>query len=86
MLWLLLLPFTAAFWLAFWVLALPFLILRFVLKVVGALVILPIVFILGLIALLVGGLAFSAVFLLPLLIAACFLWMLARLVLPRPIS
>ena len=85
MLRLLFFPFTLVFWLAFGLLALPFVLLRFALRLVGALIVLPIVLVLTLIGLLVGGLAFSVVFFLPLLLAACVVWVLIRLASPRPI-
>ena len=82
---LLFLPFTLTFWLIFGLLALPFLILRVALRLIGALILLPIMFVIALIGLLLGGLAFSLVVLVPVAFAVFCVWALMRLASPRPI-
>ena len=83
---LLFLPVTLAFWLLFALVALPFILLRFTLRLIATLVLLPIVFLVTLGGLLVGGLAVSLVFFLPLFCLAFLVWAVLRLAAPRPIG
>jgi hypothetical protein len=80
--WLLLLPFRLVFGLLFGILLLPFVLLRAALKVAAALILLPVVFALLLVALIVGGIGFWLVMLVPVLpiaVLALFLWAISRL-------
>ena len=82
MFWLLLLPFRLVFGLLFGILLLPFFLLRAAVKVVAALILFPVVFALLLVALIVGGIGFWLVMLvpvLPLVVLALFLWTASRL-------
>jgi hypothetical protein len=82
MFWLLLLPFRLVFGLLFGILVLPFFLLRAAVKVAAALILLPVVFALLLVALIVGGIGFWLVMLvpvLPLAVLALFLWAISRL-------
>jgi hypothetical protein len=82
MFWLLLLPFRLVFGLLFGILLLPFLLLRAAVKVAAALILFPVVFALLLVALIVGGIGFWLVMLvpvLPLAVLALFFWTLSRL-------
>ena len=82
MFWLLLLPFRLVFGLLFGILLLPFFLLRVAVKVAAALILFPVVFALLLVALIVGGIGFWLVMLvpvLPLAALALFLWTVSRL-------
>jgi hypothetical protein len=82
MFWLLLLPFRLVFGLLFGILLLPFFLLRAAVKVAAALILFPVVFALLLVALIVGGIGFWLVMLvpvLPLAVLALFLWTISRL-------
>jgi hypothetical protein len=82
MFWLLLLPFRLVFGLLFGILLLPFFLLRAAVKVAAALILFPVVFALLLVALIVGGIGFWLVMLvpvLPLAVLALFLWTVSRL-------
>jgi hypothetical protein len=82
MFWLLLLPFRLVFGLLFGILLLPFFLLRAAVKVAAALMLFPVVFALLLVALIVGGIGFWLVMLvpvLPLAVLALFLWTISRL-------
>ena len=82
MFWLLLLPFRLVVGLLFGILLLPFFLLRAAVKVAAALILFPVVFALLLVALIVGGIGFWLVMLvpvLPLAVLALFLWTVSRL-------
>jgi hypothetical protein len=82
MFWLLLLPFRLVFGLLFGILLLPFFLLRAAVKVAAALILFPVVFALLLVALIVRGIGFWLVMLvpvLPLAVLALFLWTVSRL-------
>jgi hypothetical protein len=82
MFWLLLLPFRLVFGLLFGILLLPFFLLRAAVKVAAALILFPVIFALLLVALIVGGIGFWLVMLvpvLPLAVLALFLWTVSRL-------
>jgi hypothetical protein len=82
MFWLLLLPFRVVFGLLFGILLLPLFLLRAAVKVAAALILFPVVFALLLVALIVGGIGFWLVMLvpvLPLAVLALFLWTISRL-------
>lgn len=82
MFWLLLLPFRLVFGLLFGILLLPFFLLRAAVKVAAALILFPVVFALLLVALIVGGIGFWLVMLVPVLpiaVLALFLWTISRL-------
>ena len=82
MFWLLLLPFRLVFGLLFGILLLPFFLLRAAVKVAAALILFPVVFALLLVALIIGGIGFWLVMLvpvLPLAVLALFLWTVSRL-------
>ena len=82
MFWLLLLPFRLVFGLLFGILLLPFFLLRAAVKVAAALILFPVVFALLLVALIVGGIGFWLVMLvpvLPLAVLALFLWTISGL-------
>jgi hypothetical protein len=82
MFWLLLLPFRLVFGLLFGILLLPFFLLRAAVKVAAALILFPVVFALLLVALIVGGIGFWLVMLVPVLPLAglaLFLWTISRL-------
>jgi hypothetical protein len=82
MFWLLLLPFRVVFGLLFGILLLPLFLLRAAVKVAAALMLFPVVFALLLVALIVGGIGFWLVMLvpvLPLAVLALFLWTISRL-------
>jgi hypothetical protein len=82
MFWLLLLPFRLVFGLLFGILLLPFFLLRAAVKVAAALILFPVVFAFLLVALIVGGIGFWLVMLvpvLPLAVLALFLWTISRL-------
>jgi hypothetical protein len=82
MFWLLLLPFRLVFGLLFGILLLPFFLLRAAVKVAAALILFPVVFALLMVALIVGGIGFWLVMLvpvLPLAVLALFLWTVSRL-------
>ena len=83
---LLLLPFRFVFFLLFAAIWLPLLILRAALKLVGAIVVIPFVLLFTLLAIVLGGLAFSLAFLVPLaplFLLAFFVWVIVRLASPR---
>jgi hypothetical protein len=83
---LLLLPFRLVLSLLFGILLLPFFLLRAAIKVVAALILLPVVFGLLLVAMVVGGIGFWLLMLvpvLPLAVLAFFIWAISRL-LARP--
>jgi hypothetical protein len=82
MFWLLLLPFRLVFGLLFGILLLPFFLLRAAVKFAAALILIPVVVALLLVALIVGGIGFGLVMLvpvLPLAVLALFLWAISRL-------
>ncbi|MET0214836.1 MAG: hypothetical protein ABW292_17625 [Vicinamibacterales bacterium] len=82
MFWLLLLPFRLVFGLLFGILLLPFFLLRAAVKVAAVLILFPVVFALLLVALIVGGIGFWLVMLvpvLPLAVLALFIWTISRL-------
>jgi len=82
MFWLLLLPFRLVFGLLFGILLLPLIILRGAVKVAAALIFFPVVLALLLVALIVGGIGFWLVMLVPvvpLAVLALLLWAVSRL-------
>jgi hypothetical protein len=83
--WLLFLPIKLAFCLTFGILLLPFLLLRIAIKTIVALALLPLVLAIAGAGIVVAVLAFSfavLVPLLPLVLVACCVWAVIRLVSP----
>jgi len=82
MFWLLLLPFRLVFGVLFGILLLPLIILRGAVKVAAALIFFPVLLALLLVALIVGGIGFWLVMLVPvvpLAVLALLLWAVSRL-------